>query len=263
MYRKGWFKKGMIKVLISGINGKMGGNILELLQSDKEAFALCGVDIAAGNRGNVPVYANFSDVTEKPDVIIDFSSPAILKNELAYCVKNIVPLVLGSTGFTAEDIAEVDKASKEVAIFRTGNFSLGINLLVKLVNEAATFLGEKFDIEIIEKHHNLKKDAPSGTALMLAESANAAFDHSKPTVNGRSGIVGPRGNEIGIHAVRGGTIVGEHEVDFCGEDEIITLSHSARSKKVFAAGAITAAKFLAGKPAGKYNMNDILNTLSV
>jgi 4-hydroxy-tetrahydrodipicolinate reductase len=253
----------MINILISGICGKMGGNLVDLLANDKEAKVIGGVDICGGTKNGLPVYTTFSEVKQKPDVIIDFSSPAILHDELAYAVKNNVPLVLGSTGFSAEDIAAADEASNKVAIFRTGNFSLGINLLVKLVNEAAQFLGEKFDIEIIEKHHNLKKDAPSGTALMLAESANNAFNGTKPYVKGRDGIVGARGNEIGIHAVRGGTIVGEHEVDFCGEDEIITLSHSARSKRVFAAGAISAAKFLAGKPAGKYSMNDLLSTLNV
>ena len=169
-----------------------------------------------------------------------------------------MPAVIASTGYTPEQLEEIKAASEKVAIFRTANFSLGINLLCELVKKAAETLGEKFDIEIIEKHHSQKVDAPSGTALMLADSANSAFGGSKPYVNGREGIVGKRGNEIGIHAVRGGTIVGEHEVLFCGEDEIISLSHSARSKKVFAAGAIKAAKWLAGKKAGHYDMKDLL-----
>jgi len=163
-----------------------------------------------------------------------------------------------ATGYTDEHIKMINDAAKKTAVFKTANFSLGVNLLVKLVKEAAQTLGEKFDIEIIERHHNKKVDAPSGTALMLAEGVNAAYDGGKPYLNGREGAVGKRGNEIGIHAVRGGTIVGEHEVIFSGEDEIITLSHSARSKRVFAAGAIRAAKWVCGKPAGLYDMTDVL-----
>lgn len=248
----------MIKIAVCGALGKMGANILELLEGDGEAQAVCGVDAKSGETRGLKVYSSFEDIAEKPDVIIDFSSPAALESELKYAVGNGVPAVIGSTGFTAEQIKKIEEASQKVAIFRTANFSLGVNLLCELVKRAAETLGEKFDIEIIEKHHNKKVDAPSGTALMLADSANSAFDGGKPYVNGREGICGKRGNEIGMHAVRGGTIVGEHEVMFCGEDEIITLSHSARSKKVFAAGAIKAAKWLAGKPAGLYNMKDIL-----
>lgn len=248
----------MIKVAICGAYGKMGGNILELLQEDGEAKAVCGIDAKSGSIGGLPVYSSFDDIPEKPDVIIDFSAPAALDGELAYAVRKGVPVVIGSTGFTKEDIEKIENAAKSVAIFRTGNFSVGINLLCELVKKAAEVLGGKFDIEIVEKHHNRKVDAPSGTALMLADSASSAFDGGKEYLNGRSGICGKRGSEIGIHAVRGGTIVGEHEVMFCGEDEIITLSHSARSKKVFAAGAIKAAKKLAGKPAGLYCMSDVM-----
>ncbi len=249
----------MIKVAICGICGKMGANLVELLKGDDKACAVCGVDPRGGEAGGLPVYTSFHHVKEKPDVIIDFSSPAALGGELEYAIKKNVPVVIGSTGFSAEQLKYIDEAAKKVAIFRTANFSLGVNLLCKLVKSAAETLGEKFDVEIIEKHHNQKADAPSGTALMLAESANSAFDEKKPYVNGREGNCGKRGNEIGMHAVRGGTIVGEHEVMFCGEDEIITLSHSARSKKVFAAGAIKAAIWLSDKPCGKYDMNDVLN----
>lgn len=245
----------MIKIAICGACGKMGLNIAELLNGDGEAEYFCGID----PRGGEKVFKTFKDIKGKPDVIIDFSSPAVLSDELDYAVKNNVPAVIGSTGFTPAQLAEIDEAAKKVAIFRTANFSLGVNLLCQLVKRAAETLGEKFDIEIIEKHHNQKVDAPSGTALMLADSAASAFDGGKEYLNGREGICGKRGKEIGMHAVRGGTIVGEHEVLFCGEDEIVTLSHSARSKKVFAAGAIKAAKWLAGKPAGLYNMSDLLN----
>lgn len=248
----------MINVLICGIRGKMGGNILDLLKNDDQMTVVGGVDKEGGEIGGCPVYGSFAEVEESPDVIIDFSSPSVLKSELEYAKQTKAALVLGSTGYTAEDVTAIGEAAESVAVFRTANFSLGVNLLVKLVKEAASVLGENFDIEIVEKHHAQKVDAPSGTALMLAESANAAFDGGKSFLYGREGICGKRGGEIGIHAVRGGTIVGEHEVLFCGEDEIITLSHSARSKRVFAAGAIKAAKWLAGKPAGAYDMNDVL-----
>ncbi|MCD8308952.1 MAG: 4-hydroxy-tetrahydrodipicolinate reductase [Clostridia bacterium] len=251
----------MINILVCGINGYMGKNITALLEADGGAKVVCGVDIAPSQNNLTPTYALFNDVKEQVDVVIDFSSPACLNDEMEYCLKNNVPAVIATTGYSKEQLLYIDECAKKIAIFRTANFSVGINLLVKLVKEAAEFLGESFDIEIVEKHHNKKVDAPSGTALMLADSANAAYGGSKEYLNGRSGSVGKRGNEIGIHAVRGGTIVGEHEVMFCGEDEIITLSHSARSKKVFAAGAIKAAKWLAGKPAGKYDMNNLIADL--
>ncbi len=249
----------MINVLVCGIGGKMGANVYELLKNDETARVVCGVDLHAPESINVPVYKSFGEVKEKVDVVIDFSSPAVLKSELEWAVENRVPAVLASTGYTAEQLEYINECSKKTAIFKTANFSLGVNLLVKLVKKAAEVLGESFDIEIIEKHHNQKVDAPSGTAIMLAESVNEAFDGNKRYVNGRSGTVGKRGKEIGMHAVRGGTIVGEHDVLFAGEDEIITLSHSARSKRVFAAGAIKAAKFIAGKKSGIYDMNDVLS----
>jgi len=248
----------MIKILICGVCGKMGANILELLKEDGEAVAVCGVDPRANGETVIPTFSSFDEVDKTPDVIVDFSSPTALAGELAYAKAHGVPLVLASTGYNDEQLKSIDEAAKSVAIFRTANFSLGVNLLCELVKKAAETLGEKFDIEIVEKHHNQKVDAPSGTALMLAESANSAFNGEKPYQSGRSGLIGKRGNEIGIHAVRGGTIVGEHEVLFCGEDEIVTISHSARSKKVFAAGAIKAAKWLVGKGAGRYDMSDML-----
>lgn len=249
----------MINIIVCGICGNMGKNITALLQGDTQAKIVCGVDLAATDATGIPVFKSFDDINVKADVVIDFSSPACLDGLLRFCVKNNVPAVIATTGYSKEQLAAIDNCSQKTAIFRTANFSVGVNLLVKLVKEAALFLGENFDIEIVEKHHNKKVDAPSGTALMLADSANEAFGGEKEFVNGRSGAVGKRGKEIGLHAVRGGTIVGEHEVMFCGEDEIITLSHSARSKKVFAAGAIKAAKWLAGKPAGLYNMSDLLS----
>lgn len=251
----------MIKVLICGIGGKMGGNILSLCKSDAEMQAVCGVDIHKPENAEVPVYPSFSDVKEKVDVVIDFSSPSVLRGELEWAKKTGVPVVLASTGYSAADLGYIDECAKQIPVFKTANFSLGVNLLVKLVKKAAQTLGDGFDVEIIERHHNRKADAPSGTALMLADGANEGLGGGRKYLNGREGAVGARGNEIGIHAVRGGTIVGEHEVMFAGEDEIITLSHSARSKRVFAAGAIKAAKWIVGKPSGKYDMNDVLENL--
>lgn len=248
----------MIKILICGIGGKMGGKVCEVLKDDRSAKVVCGVETKASGEITVPVYADFENVREEVDAVIDFSSPAALAGELEWAKKKHVPLVLAATGYNEEQLRQIGECAKEVAIFKTANFSLGVNLLVELVNEAARTLGEEFDIEIVEKHHRLKADAPSGTAKMLAESANKAFGGQKKCLYGREGIVGARGTEIGVHAVRGGTIVGEHEVIFAGEDEILTLSHSAQSKKVFAKGAVAAAKWVAGMPAGLYDMKDML-----
>ena len=247
-----------IKIILCGACGKMGGNVLSLLENDPEATAVCGVDLFPREIG-IPVYKSFSDIQEKADVIIDFSSPVGLKERLDYAKDNGLGIVLASTGFTADDLKLVDEYSQSVAIFKTANLSLGVNLMQALIKAAAEVLGDQYDVEIIERHHNLKKDAPSGTALMLADTINQAFDNQKRYVNGRDGIVGAREkSEIGIHAVRGGTIVGEHEVMFAGEDEIITISHSARSKRVFAVGALRAAKFLPKKGAGMYEMKHLL-----
>ena len=247
----------MTKIILCGACGKMGGNVLSLLQDNADAVAVCGVDAYPKEIG-LTVYKSFHEVKEDADVIIDFSSAENLVERLEFAKAHGLGIVLASTGFNQDDLKMIDDYAKHIAIFRTANLSLGVNLMQALVKAAASVLGEQFDIEIIEKHHNLKKDAPSGTALMLAESVNEAFEEKKEVMNGRAGIVGVRGREIGMHAVRGGTIVGEHEVMFAGEDEIITISHSARSKRVFASGAIRAAKFLKGKEAGMYEMKHLL-----
>ncbi len=247
-----------VKVILCGACGKMGGNVLSLLSDDTQATAVCGIDLFPKEIG-IPVYKSFAEITEDADVIIDFSSPVGLKERLDYAKARGLGIVLAATGFSSEDLQMVDEYAKEIAIFKTANLSLGVNLMQALIKTAAQVLGDAYDVEIIERHHNLKKDAPSGTALMLAETINQAFDGGKQYVNGRDGIVGAREkSEIGIHAVRGGTIVGEHEVMFAGEDEIITITHSARSKRIFAVGAIRAAKFLKGKQAGVYEMKHLL-----
>ena len=250
----------MVRIIICGACGKMGGNVLELLKEDKDAVAVCGVDLYPREIG-IPVYTSFKDIQEEADVIIDFSSPMGLKERLDYAKDNGLGIVLAATGFSEEDLALVKNYSQYLPIFKTANLSVGINVMQLLVELAAKRLEENYDVEILEKHHNLKKDAPSGTALMLAETLKAAYDDKKHFVNGREGMVGARTkDEIGIHAIRGGTIVGEHEVMFAGEDEIITITHSARSKRVFAVGAIRAAKFLKGQQPNMYDMQDLLKS---
>ena len=247
----------MVRIIICGACGKMGGNVLDLLKDDTDAVAVCGVDLYPREIG-IPVYTSFADIQEEADVIIDFSSPTGLKERLDYAKEKGLGIVLAATGFSDEDLAMVKEYSQHLPIFKTANLSVGINVMQLLVELAAKRL-EGYDVEILEKHHNLKKDAPSGTALMLAETLKAAYDDEKYFVNGREGMVGARTkDEIGIHAIRGGTIVGEHEVMFAGEDEIITITHSARSKRVFAVGAIRAAKFLKAQQPKMYDMQDLL-----
>lgn len=246
------------RIILCGACGKMGGNVLSLLENDENAVAVCGVDLYP-KQMDIPVYKSFAEIQEQADVIIDFSSAENVEERLEYAKTHNLGIVLASTGFTPVQLALIDEYAKTTAIFKTANLSLGVNLMQALCKAAAQVLGEQFDVEIIERHHNLKKDAPSGTALMLADSINEVFAGEKHYVDGRSGIVGARDKkEIGMHAVRGGTIVGEHEVMFAGEDEVITITHTASSKRVFAAGAIRAAKFLHGKAAGMYEMKDIL-----
>lgn len=249
----------MTDIIISGICGKMGRIVMELAAEDGNFNVVAGVDLCGGEICGVPVFDSFDKTDARADAVIDFSAAANLKNVLAYCKKTGAAAILCATGYTEQDLSVIEKASQEIPLFKTANLSIGVNLLQKLVKEAAAFLGEAFDVEIVEKHHNLKKDAPSGTAIMLAESVNEAFEENKQFIYGREGMVGARSaKELGIHAVRGGTIVGEHEVMFAGEDEIVTLSHSARSKRVFAAGALKAARFMKGKPAGRYDMQNII-----
>lgn len=242
-----------MKFILCGACGRMGRMVAE-----ESADIVCGVDLKPAPMP-FPVYASFQEITEHADAVIDFSSPVNLSERLEFCAERGLSIVLAATGYSETDEALIAEYAKKVVIFKTGNLSLGVNLLQLLVKKAAAVLGD-FDAEIIEMHHNQKKDAPSGTALMLAESVNEGFENSKEYIFGRHGMVGARNKkEIGIHAVRGGNIVGEHQVIFAGGDEIITLSHSARSRKVFAAGALRAAAWLSGKPAGLYNMSDMLS----
>lgn len=246
-----------MKIILCGACGRMGANVASLAES-AGAEIVCGVDPSPSPMP-FPVYTSFSEIEERADAVVDFSSAKNVAERLQFCKDAKIGIVLASTGYTEEDEKIIREYAESVPVFKTGNLSLGVNLLQLLVKKAAEVLGDGFDAEIVERHHNRKTDAPSGTALMLAQSVNEGFGNTKENVYGREGNVGARKkSEIGIHAVRGGTIVGEHEVMFAGEDEIVTLSHSARSRKVFASGALKAAGWLIGKPAGLYGMSDLL-----
>ena len=246
----------MVNVIMHGCNGKMGRNIAALIADDPEITLAAGVDAFDEGKNPFPV---FKDITDA-DVIIDFSAAPAVDNLLTYCEEKKVPCVLCTTGLSEEQLQRVEEVSKKVAILKSANMSLGINMLLKLLKEAAkTLVPAGYDIELVEKHHNQKLDAPSGTALALADSINEAADNQYHYVYDRSQVRQKRdGKEIGISAVRGGTIVGDHEVLFAGQDEVIEFKHTAYSKAVFGKGAVEAAKFLAGKPAGRYDMSDVI-----
>lgn len=248
----------MTKIILSGANGKMGRVIQNVVSLRDDCEIVAGVDLNTEST-SFPVYADINEITEKADVIIDFSNPVLLDSLLAYSKANKMPLVIATTGYDDNQKAQINDASKECPIFFTYNMSMGINLLANLAKKAVSVLGSDFDIEIIEKHHNQKIDAPSGTALMLADAICEEIDNDMKYEYDRHSKREKRTkNEIGLHAVRGGTIVGEHDIMFCGRDEIITLSHSARSKEIFAVGAVNAAVYMNGKDAGLYDMAELI-----
>ena len=250
----------MTKIALTGACGKMGRVIAQLCSERGDCGIIAGIDLAGESYAGFPIYKKIFDMTEKPDVVIDFSHPSALEDLLNYGKMNGVPLVIATTGYTDEQRSAITAAAAQVPVFFTFNMSLGINLLVELSKKAVQVLGGQFDVEIVEKHHNLKKDAPSGTAIMLAEAVSGELPDKMKYVYDRHNVRKPRDREeIGIHSVRGGTIVGEHDIIFAGHDEVITLSHSAQSKEVFAAGAVNAAIFLVGKQAGLYEMSDLLS----
>ena len=250
----------MLKILLSGCSGHMGRVVTAVAGGDADAAIVAGVDILTAQDLNYPVYASPAEFSGAADVVIDFSSPSALAALLAFGVSTKTPLVLCATGYAPEQLAEIEKASGQIPVFRSGNMSLGINLLADLVRRACAVLGEAYDVEIIERHHRRKVDAPSGTAIMLADAASLSLPYSPEYTYERQGRTQPRNaHEIGISSVRGGTLVGEHEVIFAGLDETIELRHSAASRDIFAVGALKAAKFIAGvsKP-GLYDMSDVL-----
>jgi 4-hydroxy-tetrahydrodipicolinate reductase len=250
----------MVKVIMHGCNGKMGQTISGLIAADEEIEIVAGVDAKDAGKNAYPVFTDIADCTVEADAVIDFSTASAVDGLLAYCVEKQVPCVLCTTGLTKEQLEKVTEASKKVAVLKSANMSLGINMLLKLLKEAAQILSPAgFDIEIVEKHHNQKVDAPSGTALALADSINEQMGSAYEYVYDRSQVREKRKDkEIGISAVRGGTIVGDHDVIFAGADEVVTFSHRAYSKAVFGKGAIQAAKFLKGRPAGMYDMADVI-----
>lgn len=250
----------MINIVLCGCNGKMGGYIVNSVNERTDCKMACGVDAFGNNNYDFPTYKSFQDIKEKFDVIIDFSNPACLDGLLSYAKEYKVPSVICTTGFSKEQIEEVNLAAKEIPIFYSGNMSLGVNLLIELAKQATKVLGNDFDIEIVEKHHNLKVDAPSGTALMIADGISDTLEKEPQYVYDRHSYRRKRNkNEIGIHAVRGGTIVGEHDVIFAGNNEVVTISHQAQSKALFATGSINAAVYLYNKTPGMYNMSDMLS----
>lgn len=249
----------MRKIIISGCNGKMGQVVEAICKTDSQVQVVAGFDVNQAPR-EYPVYVSPSNFTGEADAIIDFSSPKALESLLAFATERRIPAVLATTGYTPEQLAQIDEAAKIVPIFRSANMSLGINVVLDLVKRAAAILGESCDIEIVERHHNRKVDAPSGTALMLADAAKEGLDYDVEYTYGRHErrMARPK-NEIGISAVRGGTIVGVHEVIFAGRDEVIEIRHEAQSREIFASGAVKAAKFLTTvTQPGLYNMQQLV-----
>ena len=250
----------MIKILLVGANGKMGRVIDECVKNREGCEIACGVD-KADVSAQFPVYTDIADVKETVDVIIDFSHPSALDDILNFASAKNIPTVLATTGYNDSEIEKINSASKRIPIFFTYNMSIGVNLIADLAKRAAAILADDFDIEIVEAHHNQKIDAPSGTAMMLYDAVTSPRDDGYyPEYDRHSHRNKREKKEVGMHAIRGGTIVGEHEVIFAGRDEIIKLSHSARSKEIFATGAVNAAMFMCGKDAGLYNMSDLVSS---
>ena len=248
----------MTNILLCGCSGRMGAVVSDMAAADDNVKIVCGVDVLGEASGAYPAYETLGDCKEDADVVVDFSNPAVFDELLAFCVDRKMPLVICTTGLSEDQLAAIDKAEEKIAILRSANMSVGINVMIKLLRQIAPYMSEAgYDIEIVEKHHNQKLDAPSGTALALAEAANE--EGKLEYVYDRSQVRQKRDKkELGISAVRGGTIVGTHEVIFAGEDEVITFEHMAYSRKLFAKGALEAAKFLAGRKPGMYSMQDVI-----
>jgi len=251
----------MVRIIMHGCNGHMGQVITGIVKEDSECEIVAGIDLRTDIENTYPVFQSIKDCDVDADVIIDFASPKAEDALIDYCVEKKIPVVVCTTGLSPEQLDKIKEASKEVAVLKSANMSLGINTLLKLLQDAAKVLAPAgFDMEIVEKHHKLKVDAPSGTALALADSINEALDDAYTYTYDRSQKREKRDpKEIGISAVRGGNIVGEHEVIFAGLDEVIEFKHTAYSKAVFAKGAVSAAKFLSGKGPGYYDMSDVIN----
>ncbi|MFZ5985975.1 MAG: 4-hydroxy-tetrahydrodipicolinate reductase [Bacillota bacterium] len=251
----------MINILLSGCNGKMGQVITKLASQKEELKIAAGFDVNTSIQNTYPVFTDLKKCDVKIDVIIDFSHPAALENLIEFAVSRKIPAVVATTGLNNSQIKMLKDVSKYIPVFFSANMSLGVNLLLDLVKKAAKVLENNFDIEIVEKHHNQKIDAPSGTALAIADAINSVLNEQQEYVYDRHSRRKKRSKtEIGIHAVRGGTIVGDHSVIFAGNDEIIEINHIAMSKDIFAVGSLNAAAFLYNKQPGMYNMNDLIQS---
>lgn len=251
----------MVRIIMSGCNGRMGRVISDIVKNDEEATIVAGVDICDDGHNDYPVFDSIDKIDVDADVIIDFSSPKLLEGMLSYAENKNMPVVLCTTGYEKEQLATIDAASKKIAVLRSGNMSLGINTVVKALEAVSKTLADAgFDIEIVEKHHNQKLDAPSGTALLLADAINKEIGNDYNYIYDRSKEKKKRDKkEIGISAVRGGTIVGEHEIIFAGMDEVIEIKHTAFSRAIFGNGAVNAAKFLKNKTSGMYTMKEVVD----
>ncbi len=252
----------MIHLVISGCNGRMGQVVADLCKQEEEIQIVAGIDLHPEKRSDFPVYADPMEYVGPADVVIDFSAPQALDGLLDFCRSRSAGIVLATTGYSETQLMAIEAAAKQIPIFKSANMSLGINVLLELVRSAAKVLGGSYDVEIEERHHNQKVDAPSGTALMLADAINEENNGAYHYVYDRSSVRQKRDpKEIGISSVRGGSIVGDHEVLFCGPDEVITLRHTAYSRSIFANGAVNAAVYLAKKEPGLYDMGDLIAAL--
>ena len=252
----------MTRVILSGCNGRMGRVITACIAERCNCRIVAGFDINTESHAGFPVYANPANCSIEADVLIDFSHPSALAGVLAYALEANLPAVIATTGLVPEQVESLKKASNKIPVFFSANMSLGINLLLELCKKAASVLGNDFDVEILEKHHNQKIDSPSGTALMLANAVSSGLDYTPAYIYDRHELHKKRDKaEIGFSSIRGGTIVGDHDVIFAGHDEVITISHSATSKEVFATGSINAALFLKNQSAGFYSMSDMISVM--
>ena len=250
----------MVNIILHGCNGRMGKMITELAEQDPEMKIVAGVDIAGGQLSDYPVFTDITECSAGADVVIDFGNAAAVGKVTDYCADKGIPLVECTTGLSGEDIEKLQAASEKTAVLKSANMSLGINVIQKALSQVSRVLYESgFDVEIVEKHHRMKLDAPSGTAIALGDTVNEALGGELSFVYDRSGVRQKRSDkELGFSAVRGGTIVGDHDVIFAGQDEVITFSHRAYSRAIFAKGALSAAAFLKGKKPGFYSMSDVV-----
>lgn len=248
----------MVNIILSGCCGKMGKMVSECVKFNDNLSIIAGIDINKNSNYEYPIFNNIDQCTINGDVIIDFSRPSSLESMINYCKKSNTPIVLCTTGYSEDQLEDINELSNHVGVFHSANMSIGINLINSLLRQVSGKLFEDYDIEIIEKHHNQKVDSPSGTALLLANTINDSIEDKTEFIYGREGSHKREKKEIGIHAIRGGNIIGDHTVIFAGAGECIELTHKAISREVFAVGALKAASFMKGKPAGKYSMDNIV-----